>query len=65
MLKIDLFHFLGIRNIDVWSPRMRNSYLEIYDEDYFRKTCSDWVDAYNHYNTLEGELKYITANKKN
>ena len=40
---------LGIRDIDAWSPRMRETFLEIYDEEYFRKLCNDWADAYNSY----------------
>ncbi|KAL7298644.1 hypothetical protein TKK_0008410 [Trichogramma kaykai] len=34
-----------IRNIDSWSERMRAPLIEIYGEEYFRRTWSDWVDG--------------------
>ncbi|KMQ98061.1 tubulin beta-1 chain [Lasius niger] len=35
----------NIRDIDKWSERMRTSMIQVYGEDYFRKTWSNWIDA--------------------
>ncbi|XP_050461955.1 valacyclovir hydrolase [Cataglyphis hispanica] len=35
----------NLRDINNWSERMRRSNIEIYGEDYFKKTWSGWVDA--------------------
>jgi valacyclovir hydrolase len=37
----------SIRNTDAWNPRVREHYLSVYDAGYFRRLCSNWVDAYN------------------
>ncbi|XP_011262494.2 valacyclovir hydrolase isoform X1 [Camponotus floridanus] len=35
----------SIRDINKWSERMRTPMIQVYGEDYFRKTWSDWIDA--------------------
>ncbi|CAL1678182.1 unnamed protein product [Lasius platythorax] len=35
----------NLRDIDKWSERMRTSMIQVYGEDYFRKTWSNWIDA--------------------
>ncbi|XP_025261795.1 valacyclovir hydrolase-like isoform X2 [Camponotus floridanus] len=35
----------NIRDINKWSERMRTPLIQVYGEDYFRKTWSDWLDA--------------------
>ncbi|XP_014219196.1 valacyclovir hydrolase-like [Copidosoma floridanum] len=34
-----------IRDINTWSERMRAPMIEVYGEEYFRKTWSDWIDG--------------------
>jgi valacyclovir hydrolase len=56
----------GIQNIDSWSPKMQAPMIAMYGEEYFRKTWSDWVEAF--VGTLaaggdicKGELSKITC----
>ncbi|XP_015430846.1 PREDICTED: valacyclovir hydrolase [Dufourea novaeangliae] len=35
------------RNVDTWSEKMRAPMIAIYGEEYFRKTWSDWVEAFS------------------
>ncbi|KAG7213265.1 hypothetical protein KM043_002565 [Ampulex compressa] len=41
--EIDIYQ--KFRSIDGWSEKMRAPLIEIYGEDYFRKTWADWVDS--------------------
>ncbi|XP_020284135.1 valacyclovir hydrolase [Pseudomyrmex gracilis] len=46
-----------IRNIETWSPKMRDPMIEAYGKEYFQKTWSDWVDAMiGLYKKKDGDL---------
>jgi len=34
-----------MRDLNKWSERMRTPLIQVYGEDYFRKTTLDWIDA--------------------
>lgn len=65
--KEELELFEGIRDVSSWSERMRKPMIDIYGEEYFRKTWSSWVDGFiKIYNERKGdvckeELKQITC----
>lgn len=44
--KEELSTYESIRDISTWSERMKKPMVEIYGEEYFRKTWSAWVDAF-------------------
>ncbi|XP_011689950.1 PREDICTED: valacyclovir hydrolase isoform X2 [Wasmannia auropunctata] len=35
----------SVRDINKWSEKMRTPMIQVYGEDYFRKTWSNWIDA--------------------
>jgi len=37
--------FLDIRDINKWSERMKAPMIQVYGEDYFRNTWSNWIDG--------------------
>ncbi len=39
----------ALSNIDTWSERMKKPMVEVYGEDYFRKTWKAWVDSFAGY----------------
>ncbi|ESO83077.1 hypothetical protein LOTGIDRAFT_133979, partial [Lottia gigantea] len=41
--------FEGMSDIDTWSERMRQPFLEVYGEKYFRAQWQNWVKAYCRY----------------
>lgn len=42
----DLELYEKIRDVQKWSPRMRQPYVELYGEKYFSETWSAWVDSF-------------------
>ncbi|XP_025411962.1 valacyclovir hydrolase [Sipha flava] len=42
----DLELYEKIRDIQKWSPRMRQPFIELYGEKYFSETWSAWVDSF-------------------
>lgn len=49
--------YKSIRNIDTWSEKMKQPLLNIYGEEYFRNTWSDWVDTMERiYKKNKGDL---------
>ncbi|KAK2576965.1 hypothetical protein KPH14_011929 [Odynerus spinipes] len=49
--------YQSIRNIDTWSEKMKKPLIEVYGEDYFRKTWSGWIDAMERlYEKQKGDI---------
>lgn len=63
----DVAIFEGIRDIDKWSERMKQPFLELYGREYFSDQWSKWVDAYVGYvkardgDICKDELKNIVS----
>ncbi|XP_005101956.1 valacyclovir hydrolase isoform X1 [Aplysia californica] len=47
----DMKLFKSIDNVDKWSPRMREPFVEVYGQSYFRLQWKAWVNAYGSYFT--------------
>ncbi|KAK6185423.1 hypothetical protein SNE40_007665 [Patella caerulea] len=60
---VDLFK--GLSNIDTWSARMREPFIKVYGEKYFRAQWKNWIEAYCRYyyerdgDICKGDLKNI------
>lgn len=42
----DIELYEKIRDVEKWSPRMRQPFIELYGEKYFAETWSAWVDSF-------------------
>lgn len=42
----DLELYEKIRDVQKWSPRMRQPFVELYGDDYFSRTWNAWVDSF-------------------
>lgn len=45
LINVIKYYYLGIRDINKWSEKMKAPMIQIYGEDYFRNTWSNWIDA--------------------
>ena len=43
------FGFVGIRDVSSWSDKMREPFIKLYGEEYFRKHWGNWIDAIIRY----------------
>lgn len=65
--KEELVVYESVRDISSWSERMKKPMIDVYGEEYFQKTWSAWVDAYNALyekrsgNVCLDEIKNISA----
>ncbi|XP_046362067.2 valacyclovir hydrolase-like [Haliotis rufescens] len=63
----DMKMYRAVENVDKWSARMREPFVQVYGEEYFRRQWSGWVKAYSKYFTdnkgdiCKSELKNITC----
>ncbi|XP_035734380.1 valacyclovir hydrolase-like [Vespa mandarinia] len=57
ILPEELQIYKSIKNIDTWSDKMKQPLIEVYGEEYFRNTWSDWVDGMERiYEKNKGDL---------
>lgn len=42
----DIELYEKIRDVEKWSPRMRQPFIELYGEKYFAETWNAWVDSF-------------------
>lgn len=54
----DVEIFKSVRDINKWSERMRKPMVDMYGEEYFQKTHSEWVDNYIkvYYEDRKGDI---------
>ncbi|XP_067652088.1 valacyclovir hydrolase-like [Haliotis asinina] len=63
----DMKMYQAVEDIDQWSARMKEPFIQMYGEKYFRAQWSNWVKAYSRYYTdskgdiCKAELKNITC----
>ncbi|XP_046549491.1 valacyclovir hydrolase-like isoform X3 [Haliotis rubra] len=63
----DMKMYQAVEDIDQWSARMKEPFIQVYGEKYFRVQWSNWVKAYSRYYThnkgdiCKAELKKITC----
>ncbi|BFZ19701.1 hypothetical protein BsWGS_22740 [Bradybaena similaris] len=48
---VDLELYKMVQNIDDWSTRMKQPFIDLYGEDYFRKQWDSWCNAIQYYVT--------------
>ena len=46
---IILFCLVGVRDISSWSDRMREPFIKLYGEEYFKQQWGSWIDAISRY----------------
>ncbi|CAG5125018.1 unnamed protein product [Candidula unifasciata] len=48
---VDLQLYKNVQNIDDWSPKMKQPFIDVYGEEYFRKQWQGWSQAVLNYTT--------------